>query len=111
MLFPELRRSNGKNFKSFGNNFNRKSSSGWKWKCGVTREHVSFHSFRHNVVNFLVDSKIEDRISCGIIGHKYKGTFLVENYIKDVGPEVLQMAVNKIDFPSIDWLKIKKLKW
>jgi len=111
MLFPELRRSNGKNFKSFGNNFNRKSSSGWKWKCGVAREHVSFHSFRHNVVNFLVDSKIEDRISCGIIGHKYKGTFLVENYIKDVGPEVLQMAVNKIDFPSIDWLKIKKLKW
>ncbi|WP_158516066.1 site-specific integrase [Syntrophotalea acetylenivorans] len=111
MLFGELKNKNGKNYKGFGNNFNRKNEYGWKWKCGVTSEKTSFHSFRHNVVDFFANSNISDRVACAIVGHKFKGSFLVENYIKDVGPLVMQKAINKLSFRSVDWKKIKKLKW
>ena len=111
MLFPELENSTGNNFKKFGNNFNRKTEMGWKWKCGVTRDKTSFHSFRHNVVDYFAKSNISERIACSIVGHEYKGEGLVKNYIKPHELKELQQAVNSLNFPSIVWKKIKKREW
>ena len=111
MLFPELDKSDGKRFKKFGNNFNRKSSSGWKGKCGVTRDRTSFHSFRHNVVDFFAKSNIDQHLACSLVGHSFKSSGLVNNYIKPAHLKDLHRAINVLKFPAIDWRKIKKLDW
>ncbi len=111
MLFPDLYNEKGKHYKKFGNNFNRKTKAGWKWICGVKRDNTSFHSFRHNVIDSLAKSKADDRVVCSIVGHHYKGAGLVENYIKPHELKVLQKTINLLDFPSIDWEKIRKRRW
>ena len=111
LLFPELDKEDGRRFKKFGNNFNRKSDSGWKWKSGVIREKTSFHSFRHNVVDFLAKSNVNERISCAIVGHSFKGDGLIANYIKPAQFKELQKGINTLKFSSIDWRKIPTQKW
>ncbi len=111
MLFPELDNGKRKYYKSFGNNFNRRAKNGWKWKLGVKSKKTSFHSFRHNVVDFFAKSEIPVRISCAIVGHQYSGKGLVANYIKSEELKGLQDAVNQLRFPSIDWKKIEKRRW
>jgi len=108
MLFPDLYRENGKNYKPFGNNFNRKAD-GWKVKCGVKNDKTSFHSFRHNVINQLERVGIEKRVICFLVGHRYAGG-LVPNYIKPDDMKTLHKAVKLIKYPSIDWKKIEK-RW
>jgi integrase len=109
MIFPELYDKDGNHYKKFGNNFNRKTTSGWKWKCGVKRDQTSFHSFRHNVINQLERIDIPTRIICFLVGHSYKGG-LVANYIKPDDMKTLYNAVKSIKYPSIDWKKIEK-RW
>jgi len=110
-IFPELDKKSGSRYKKFGNNFNRKEKSGWMRKCGVDSEKTSFHSFRHNVIDYLDKTKTPERVSCAIVGHKPKGGGLVENYVKDADIKTLHKAINKLNFPSIDWRKIRKANW
>lgn len=110
MIFPELKPTSEtqKPFKKFGNKFNRKSKYGFKYKCGVTRDKVSFHSFRHNVIDFLEKTSTREKVICELVGHKYKGEGLVENYIKREKLSELKKAINKLEYKSIDWRKIKE---
>lgn len=111
LLFPDLEDSKGNYFKKFGNNFNRKSKNGWKWKCGVKNEKTSFHSFRHNVIDFLAKSDGDKKDICFIVGHEFNGQGLVLNYIKTPELDTLWKTINLLKFPSIDWDKIKKKNW
>jgi len=109
MLFPELYNESGNPYKNWGNNFNRKAPSGWKWKLGVKGDTV-FHSFRHNVIDFLEKADVHKRIGCFLVGHKYKGGF-VSNYIKSDDLKVLHGGIKVLSYPSIDWSKIEKRRW
>jgi len=109
MLFPELFNKSGNPYKNWGNNFNRQTETGWKWKCGVKGNTV-FHSFRHNVIDFLDISDIHKRLGCFIVGHKYAGGF-VSNYVKPDELKELYKAIKILSYPSIDWTKIEKRRW
>ncbi len=109
MLFPELYNKSGDPYKNFGNGFNRMTSSGWKWKLGV-KGNTTFHSFRHNVIDFLEKSDIHKRTGCFLIGHKYAGGF-VSNYVKSDDLKVLYQGIKVLSYPSIDWKKIEKRRW
>ena len=108
MLFSELKSESGNPFKIFGNNFNRKNKSGWKWKHGVKRDKTSFHSFRHNVIDSLVKADIDERMICSMVGHLYKGQGLVGNYIKPENIKKLKAAIDTLEYSSVKWRKIRK---
>ena len=109
MLFPECYNKNGKHYKKWGNNFNRKEKSGWKWKHGVKRDGAVFHSFRHNFSNALELNGVEEKYIAAIMGHGYIGN-LEANYRvkKDKMLGILYDFVKMVDYPSIEWGKIKK---
>jgi len=107
MLFPELMSEDGNYYKKFGNRFNRKDKYGWKWKLGVTRDGVKFHSFRHNVISQLSkNDKVNDRIVCELVGHECKNIPYVANYVKDYGLREKKQAIDMIRYDSIDFDKI-----
>ncbi len=109
MLFPELYNESGNPYKNWGNSFNRKANSGWKWQCGVKGETV-FHSFRHNVIDFLEKANVHKRPACFLVGHKYEGGF-VSNYIKSDDLQELYKTIKVLSYPSINWKKIEKRRW
>ena len=109
MIFPELFNEEGKYYKKFGNNFNRKSNSGWMWKLGV-KSNTNFHSFRHTVTDYLDKKGVHQRIIAGLVGHNYSGG-VVLNYIKPDDLKTRYDAIKKLSFSSIDWNKIGKRRW
>lgn len=108
MLFPELYNEEGNHYKKYGNNFNRKNG-GWKVKLGV-EGHNSFHSFRHNVIDFLVKDAVDERVVTGLVGQKYKGG-VVPNYLKSDALSTRYDALKRLKYPCVDWSKIVKRRW
>ena len=109
MIFPELFNKNGDHYKNFGNCFNRKNDSGWKWKCGV-KGNTKFHSFRHTFTNTLKINNVADGIIAGLLGHGHISN-VVPNYNKPDSLKICYAAINKLSYPSIDWSKIEKRRW
>ncbi len=109
LIFPNLYHESGNPYKNWGNNFNRKTESGWKWKLGVKGNTV-FHSFRHNVIDYLEKANVHKRPGCFLVGQKYEGGF-VSNYIKRDDLVLLNKVINVLSFPSIDWKNIPKRRW
>ncbi len=139
-LFPELKedkRNKGDFYKKWGNGFNKhdiekkngepvinkngtnRMARGYMTQCGVEKYVTvdgaeatkTFKSFRHMMVNFL-DKNTDPRNKNFVIGHKQENQS-VENYIHPDKDDLQRSykVLHKLKFPSIDFLKIRKMEW
>jgi integrase len=80
--------------------------------CGVVAppRRKTFHSFRHTVINHLLDKDVSLLAVTGLVGHKIPGVTM-EVYKKPLPPrKVLEDAVKKLDY-GIDLSHLKNSKW
>lgn len=80
--------------------------------CGVVApaQRKTFHSFRHTVVNHLLDQDVPLVSVAGLLGHSIPGVTM-QVYKKPLTPKkVLKDAVMKLDY-GIDLSHLKHSKW
>ena len=79
-LFPELPYKNGK---GYIDKFQRWYNRTYKVHCDINSKKVSFHSLRHNVINYLTH-KLEagEHRTAFYLGQKAKGGVQIEHYLK-----------------------------
>lgn len=80
--------------------------------CGIVAQpqRKVFHSFRHTVVNHLLDNNVPLISVAGLVGHSIPGVTM-EVYKKAPPPKkVLEEAVMKLDY-GIDLSHLKNSKW
>jgi integrase len=107
-LFPELPYKKGK---GHIDKFQRWYNRTYKKHCHINNEKVSFHSFRHNVVNYLTHKlEVGEDRTFHFLGQKPIGGVQVVRYLK--ASELIMFAniLNRMNFESIiDFSEI--LRW
>jgi integrase len=106
-VFPDLTR--------IGNRYGHHVSLWFKKfreSCGIIAppRRKTFHSFRHTVVDHLLQKGASDIAVASLVGHAFKGVTL-QVYKKPLRPKnVLEQAVLKLDY-GIDLTHLKNSKW
>ena len=92
-LFPDLRMCNDGLYSS--------AFSKWfgiyKRKIGITNRRVTFHSFRHTVINHLKQTGVEESRIKELVGHK-DNSITMSRYGKRYEPQVMFQTIEVLDF-------------
>jgi len=95
-LWPDLQKGNDGYYSSpLSKWFSR-----YKRKIGITNPKVTFHSFRHTVINRLKQAGIDESKIKELVGHK-ENSITMGRYGKRFEPSVLIQTVEKLDFGLI----------
>ena len=90
-----------------------------KWyRMHINRKYITkdttkvFHSFRHTVVNRLIDADVRGEHIAEILGHTQDLQMTFTRYGKAISPKLLQEALKKMDFSGVEHLPsvIKNIK-
>lgn len=106
-IFPELVRVNNRYGHGLGQWFTR-----FKVRCGLdsTPRKKTFHSFRHTVIDTLMQKEIPERVVSMLVGHVIPGQ-TGSRYAKPFKPkQLLERTVLKLDY-GIDFSHLKKSKF
>lgn len=105
-LFPDVPRGSEGKFSSI---FTQRYSRHLK-KIGAKQGKVSFHSFRHTWRDACRNNKVPDDRVCSIGGWEHgSGTQTI--YGSGIALKELAKAIRMIDYPDIDFSKIKVIDW
>lgn len=111
-LFPELKYNGERNkyATDLTKWFNRTYTN--KVNCNIATEKTSFHSFRHNVINYFSHKlDIRETKFAYVLGQKPDGNVAVQNYIMPSELEVIVGWYKKLDFSDcIDFKNIPNWK-
>jgi integrase len=98
-LFPELPFMKGK---GHIDKFQRWYNRTYKNHCGIDNEKVSFHSFRHNVINYLTHKlEVGEDRTFHYLGQKPKGGVQRTRYLKPSELIMFANILNRMNFDTI----------
>ena len=104
-LFPELPYRKGK---GYIDKFQRWYNRTYKQDCGIQNDKVSFHSLRHNVINYLAHTlEVSEDITAHYLGQKPAGGVQRQRYLKAGEIQKYADILNRVDYAGIiDFSKI-----
>lgn len=74
---------------------------------GIVEKEKVFHCFRHTMENALANKNVDTTVQDFIGGWERAGTGQSE-YLKSIGLPLMAGAINKVDFPMVDFSSLKK---
>jgi integrase len=104
-LFPELPYKKGK---GYIDKFQRWYNRTYKQDCDIQNDKVSFHSLRHNVINYLAHTlEVSEDITAHYLGQKPTGGVQRQRYLKAGEIQKYADILNRVTYAGIiDFSKI-----
>lgn len=104
-LFPELPYKKGK---GHIDKFQRWYNRTYKQGCDIQNDKVSFHSLRHNVINYLAHTlEVSEDITAHYLGQKPAGGVQRKRYLKAGDLQKFADILNRMDYAgTIDFSRI-----